>query len=736
MNAPLRKALARRLKRRWRYALVVVAVYAGAVALGETATTIRANFQNVVFDQYQRWRPRARGAERLVRVVDIDDESIRRLGQWPWPRAKMAKLVDSLADAKVAAIGFDVLFSETDRASSEASPSDAGDGDEANLAARDEGDAAFARALAGRSVVLSELVTQDRLAAAAPAKAGFTFIGEAPNLDLPHLSGALRPLAALAKSAAGVGFVNWQADADRVVRRVPLLIVVGEQIQPSFAIECLRVAQGASTYLIKSADVGVAAIKVGELVAPTQPAGDIRAYFGRADPSLVTPAWRLFEPGADLSDLAGKIVVVGASASLLSDVVATPVDPSTPGVEAQAQMIEQILDGDELLRPDWAPGAEAAASALLSLALVVATPLLSALWSAVLGALAVAAMAGGSWLAFAHYGRLLDPITPSLSSGMVFLAGALTLYSEKQRQLSETRSHFGRFVSPAVVARLAEHPEAVRLGGEQRTLTLMFCDIRGFTTLSEGLSAVELTSFLNEYLTPMTDAVLKEMGTVDKYMGDAIMAFWNAPLDDPDHARHAVRAALAMRETLAALNRRWASRAAESGRAFHEVKFGVGLNTGESCVGNLGSTQRFDYSAIGDEVNVASRLEGASKVLGVDIVASGLTREEAPDFAWLEVDCVLLKGKTRPTPIYALAGDATAAASEPFRELERRHRAILAAYRSRDFATAMRLAAEAVERAPAEVQGLYTMYYQERFAFLAKSDLGPAWAPVFKLETK
>jgi len=730
-----RKAAARRLNAHWRYLLVVVAVYASAVALGETLTALRANFQNVVFDQYQRWRPRERGAERLVRVVDIDDESIRRLGQWPWPRVEMAKLVESLADAKVAAIGFDVLFSETDRAPTDLSAA-------APIGA---GDAAFARALASRSVILSELVTQTALAGAVPAKSGFTFIGQDPTPELPHLKGALGPLPLLAKSAAGIGFVNWQADADRVVRRVPLLIVVDGQIQPSFALECLRVAQGASTYLIKSADAGgsslgqgagVAAIKVGDLIASTEPAGDIRAYFAASDASLSVPAWQLLAPGVDLSDLAGKIVVVGASASLLSDVVATPLNPSTPGVEAQAQLIEQILDGDALLRPDWAPGAEVATTTVLSLALVVATPLLSALWSAVLGALAVACLAGGSWLAFTHEGWLLDPITPSLSSGAVFLAGVLALYSHKRRQLNETRSHFGRFVSPAVVARLAERPEAVQLGGLQRTLTLMFCDIRSFTTLSEGLTAVELTAFLNEYLTPMTDAVLQQMGTVDKYMGDAIMAFWNAPLDDPAHAAHAVNAALAMRKTLAELNRRWADRAAESGHAFRQVKFGVGLNTGECCVGNLGSTRRFDYSAIGDEVNVASRLEGASKVLGVDIVASDLTRAEAPDFAWLEVDRLVLKGKTRPTPVYALAGDAATAASGSFRELARRHDEILAAYRGRDFVAAGRLAAEAAALAPKEIQGLYANYYQERFAFLAASDLDPSWQPVFRLETK
>jgi adenylate cyclase len=745
MNRSWRKAATKGIKRHWRYLLVVAAVYAGALALDETLTTLRANFQNVVFDQYQRWRPRQPGAERLVHVVDIDDESIRRLGQWPWPRAEMAKLVDSLAGAKVAAVGFDVLFSETDRAPADVSAAAPPAGAETESAPRGEGDAAFARTLGGRSVILSELVTQTKLAGAVPAKSGFTFIGQDPTPDLPHLNGALGPLPVLAKGAAGIGFVNWQADADRVVRRVPLLIVVDGQIEPSFAIECLRVAQGASTYLIKSADAGgsslgqgagVAAIKVGDLIVPTEPAGDIRAYFAASDPSLSLPAWKLFEPGVDLSDLAGKIVVVGASASLLSDVVATPLNPSTPGVEAQAQLIEQILDGDELLRPDWAPGAELAAATLLSLALVVATPLLSALWSAVLGALAVAGMAGGSWLAFTHDGWLIDPITPGLSSGAVFLAGVLALYSQKRHQLNETRSHFGRFVSPAVVARLAEHPDAVRLGGEQRTLTLMFCDIRAFTTLSEGLTAVELTSFLNEYLTPMTEAVLEQMGTVDKYMGDAIMAFWNAPLDDSDHAAHAVGAALEMRKTLAELNRRWASRAAEAGHVFHDVKFGVGLNTGECCVGNLGSTRRFDYSAIGDEVNVASRLEGASKVLGVDIVASDLTRADAPDFAWLEVDRVLLKGKTRPTPVYALAGDAATAASEPFRELARRHDEILAAYRARDFEGARRLAAAAATLAPAEIKGLYTHYYPERFAFLATSDLGPSWEPVFRLETK
>ena len=294
---------------------------------------------------------------------------------------------------------------------------------------------------------------------------------------------------------------------------------------------------------------------------------------------------------------------------------------------------------------------------MLSLALAALLPFVPIYWTALLGMIATAAMAYVSWLAFTKHGVLIDPLPPSLSAGFVFLAGVGQLYGQKRQQVSEIRSAFGRYVSPAVVARLAEHPEQLQLGGQERELTLMFCDIRSFTTLSEGFTAVELSTFLNEYLSPLTDIILKEEGTVDKYMGDAIMAFWNAPLDDPAHGIHAVRAALEMRSTLVRLNVGWKERAEKAGRSFNPVKFGIGLNTGKCSVGNMGSTQRFDYSALGDEVNIASRLEGSSKQFGVDIVASAATRDEAPEFAWLEIDHVKLKNKTRSVALFALAGD-------------------------------------------------------------------------------
>ena len=740
-----------RLKRYRLYLLAVLVVYVDMAFLAAMLPAARADLQNIVFDQYQRWRPRVRESD-LVRIVDIDDESIRRLGQWPWPRQAVARLVQNLLRADPAAICFDVLFSEADRSGfvklNRSPPSAVAVASTAAAAPEtaSEGDAALADAIAGRPVVLGEVLMNGNFAGAVPAKSGFAVVGDDPTKTLPQLSGVIAPLDVLAEKAAGIGFVNWQADDDRVVRRVPLVMTVHGHIQPSFAIEALRVAQGASTYILKSADAvrdetfasssGLVAIKVGDLVVPTQSAGDIRAYFAKADPRLSTPAWRLFESGADLSDFAGKIVVVGASAAMLSDVVATPLNPSTPGVEAQAQLIEQMLDGASLLRPDWAFGAELLAGTLISLMLIVALPKISALAAALLGALAVAVLALASGLAFIKYGLLLDAVTPSLSSGAVFLAGALALYGQKRQQLTEIRSLFGRFVSAAVVERLADRPEAIKLGGEQRPLTLMFCDLRSFTTLAENFTAVELTSFLNEYLTPMTDIVLARMGTIDKYMGDAIMAFWNAPLDDAAHAANAARAALDMRGALAELNRRWAARGLESGGSVRHLKFGVGLNTGECCVGNLGSTRRLDYSAIGDEVNIASRLEGASKVFGVDIVASASTREEAPGFAWLEIERVILKNKTRATAVYALAGDAVYAESAAFKSLAERHEKVLAAYRAGDFAAAASAAAVAEGLAPDDLKSLYASYYKPRLARLAADGAGPGWEPVLALETK
>jgi len=714
------------------YALTTATACALALLAGVVGAPTRAAMQNLVFDQYQRWKPRPYAFDQPVRIVAIDEESLKRLGQWPWPHERLAGLVDALKRAGAAAIVFDFLFSEKDRA-------------DATAPADNTPDAAFARSMDDGAVVLGSFVSELPNGASSSAKAGFVTAGDDAAKFLPSWPGLLSPLPELAQHAAGVGFLNWRPDADRVVRRVPLILNVNGVLQPSLAMEALRVAQGASTYIVKSLNAsgetafgqvyGVVAIRNGDLTIPTDPTGDVRVYFARADPRRSIPAWKALEPGADLSDLRGAIVFFGASALLLSDIVATPLSTAMPGVEAHAQIVEQLLTGQTLRRPDWAPSAEWMGTALICAVLVATTWILAPHLAALVFAAVLAGIVAVSWFAFSRHGLLIEPTYPAFSAAAVFFTGVSTLYAVKRHQEREIRSAFGRFVSPAVVARLAEKPGALELGGLQRELTLLFCDIRSFTTISEGLNASELTHFLNEYLTPMTDAILDRLGTIDKYMGDAIMAFWNAPLDDPDHAAHAVESALNMRHTLVTLNESWRERAEADGRPFKPVRFGIGLNSGECCVGNLGSLRRFDYSAIGDEVNVASRLEGACKIFEVDIIGSETVRSEAPDFAWLEIDSVLVKGKTRPVGLYALAGDSTLATSNEFADLSRLHAAMLAAYRNRDFAGAISMAKEAAARAPVAVRGLYS-YNLRRFAQLAESAHDPDWRPLIALDEK
>jgi adenylate cyclase len=714
------------------YALTTTTVCALALLAGIVGAPVRAVMQDLVFDQYQRWQPRPYSFDQPVRVIEIDEESLKRLGQWPWPRERLAALVEALKNAGAAAIAFDFLFSEKDR-------------DDSAAPAGQTPDSAFAHAIDGAPVVLGSFVSDAPNNAAGSAKAGFVTAGDDATKFLTPSPGALAPLSELAQHAAGVGFLNWRADSDRVVRRVPLILNVDGALHPSLAMEALRVAQGASTYIVKSSNAsgetafgevyGVLQVRNGNVTMDTDAAGEIRVYFASPDQRRSIPAWKALAPGADLSDLRGMIVFVGASAATLSDIVATPMSPVMPGVEAHAQIVEQVLGGQTLRRPDWGPAAEWMATAVLCAALVATTWALAPQFAALVFAAVVGAIVAVSWLAFSRAGLLLEPTYPTFSAAAVYFTGVSTLYAVKRHQEREIRSAFGRFVSPAVVARLAEMPGALELGGLQRQLTLLFCDIRSFTTISEGFNASELTHFLNEYLTPMTDAILDASGTVDKYMGDAIVAFWNAPLDDPDHARHAVDSALSMRRTLVVLNEGWRRRAEADGRSFKPVGFGVGLNTGECCVGNLGSLRRFDYSAIGDEVNVASRLEGACKIFGVDIIGSETTRAEAPDFAWLEIDSVLLKNKTRPVGLYALAGDAELAASDEFAELIRMHSAMLTAYRSRDFAGAVSMAKEAAARAPVAVRGLYS-YNLRRFSQLAESAQDADWRPLIALDEK
>jgi len=356
-------------------------------------------------------------------------------------------------------------------------------------------------------------------------------------------------------------------------------------------------------------------------------------------------------------------------------------------------------------------------------------------WTALLGAAAMAPAIFGSWYAYTEYHWLIDPVFPSLVGLLVYLSSSAVLFLRTEAERMHVRHAFGRYLAPSVVEQLANHPERLTLGGELRELTLMFSDIRGFTTIAEGLDAHGLTSFLNHYLTPMTDVILTHQGTVDKYMADGIMAFWNAPLDDPEHAMHACRAALAMRSELVRLNDSWRAEAAATGRPFQEVRAGIGLNTGDCVVGNLGSDQRFDYSVLGDAANVASRLEGQTKTYHVDIILGERTAELARRFAMLEIDLIQVVGKTKPVRIFFLFGDEAVAAAEAFSSLETAHDAMMVAYRRRQWTEALDHLEACRAQAPEIVQDVYRLY-EERIADLRASPPPADWDGVFAALTK
>jgi adenylate cyclase len=524
---------------------------------------------------------------------------------------------------------------------------------------------------------------------------------------------------------------------DGIVRQIPLISRFEDRLYPALALEALRVAQGASSYLIRSTGAhgeqdtglpGMVAVKDGSYEVPTGPDGTMWVYFSGQTVANVIPAARLAADEIDpaLADLvAGHIVLAGTSAIGLRDLVSTPLASGVPGVFVHAEIIDQILSGTFLSRPDWAVGAEVALAVVLSLLVIAFLPALPALANALIFACAIAIAVTTAWLAFSWHNLLLSPILPVQMSLFAYgvSSGVRLLVSESERRY--IRSAFSHYLAPSMVEKLVDNPQSLVLGGENKELTLLFADIRGFTSLSEGLGPTELTEFLNEYLTPMTDVLMGSGATIDKYMGDGIMAFWNAPLDVAEHRRAACGSVLAMQAALAEFNRAFGT----------SVSVGIGLNTGVCCVGNLGSRQRFDYSAIGDPVNVASRVEGMTKQYGVSNLISGSTAEGADDFALLEVDRVRLVGRDAPTPVFTLLGDAAVARSAEFLALKETHDRFLAHYRAADF-DAADAALDALDAtAPAELAKLYGIL-RARVATL-RADPPPAgWDGTFRAKEK
>jgi adenylate cyclase len=722
------------------YVLILGTVIAASLALRIWDPSPVARMRSLVFDAYQRVSPRAFDPSLPVRVVDIDEESLKQVGQWPWPRTVLADLVTKLGQNGAAAIGFDMVFPEPDRMSP-ANTLRFWPNVEALAGLRQEieklpsNDQVFAEAIGTAPVVLG-FIAAPQGTSIPETKAGFAHGGDDPKLFVPFYPGAAASLKELQDKAQGTGSLNWIPDQDQIIRRMPMVVRVGDTLFPSFAADMLRLAQGASTYMVKSSGAsgekafgektGIVKVRVGDFEIPTEADGQMWIRFTPETKERYLPAWKVLNGEIGKDDIEGRILLIGTSAAGLLDLRATPLDASVPGVSLHAQAIEQILQGSFLQRPDFATAAELLYILVIGVLIAFLIYRLGAAGSAVLGGAAVAAVIGVSWYAFDALGWLVDPIYPAVALTAIYLVGTLVVFLRTERERNRVRHAFSHYMAPALVERLAGDPSRLKLGGETRDMTLLFSDVRGFTGISEGLDAEELTRFLNSLFTPLSNIILEEQGTIDKFMGDAVMAFWNAPLDDHAHPSHACSAALRMMREMEILNERWRQEAEAKGKPFKPVRLGIGLNTGICCVGNLGSETRFDYSVIGDNVNVASRLEGQSKTYDVGTVVGESTTARAPDFAFLELDLLKVKGKTEATRAFALLGDSTLKQSPNFIRLAERHGEFLARYRAKDWDAAEALSHECEKLNTSHLDRLYALY-RERIDYFRINPPPPQW---------
>jgi adenylate cyclase len=756
--------------------LFALVVLSGAVALHLANPLPLEILRLKVFDYYQQVKPREIPKNSPIVIIDLDEASLKEIGQWPWPRSTLAQLLVRLFQGGVAVVGFDIVFAEPDRMSG-AQIARSIPGLEPELRER-------LSSMRSNDAVLADIVKRARrvvLGQGALGSAEFqdrspipsSVFQRTPGLNyrkpesyVPRTRGLIRNIpeleaAVLDKNGmmrnGGIGLFSILPEPDGIVRRVPAFVnylsaPAKEGGQPrqtmvtSLSLEMLRVAFQRPMVAAWSDTFGITRVALApKLDVTTDTIGRMWPYFSKRDKSKYISARDVLKGTVAPNRLRGKLAIIGTSAVGLLDIKTIPTERLIPGVEVHAQLIETILDKTYLKRRvsldggnlfvdlDTAEFLLAIIGGLLMIALV---PWVGARWTLIVFALIAGGAAATSWSLFSQKLALFDPVFPV---GLTFLLYAMltyTNYAREERQQKETRSAFSKYMSPAVVERVVADPTLLTLGGDRRELTVLFCDVRGFTTISEQFDAEGLTVVINKLLTPLTDVILSEEGTVDKYMGDCIMAFWNAPLDVPDHPHNACRAALGMMDAMGPLNERLEAEAKEEGRTHIPLMVGIGLNTGDAVVGNMGTAQRMDYSVLGDTINTGARLEGQSKTYGVDIVIGPLTAERVPDLAVIELDIIQVKGKTVGLNIFALMGDEDVARSDNFIEQKAVHDRMLAAYRGQRWDEAEELIARCREQQDLyRLTELYDLYVGRIAAYRADPP-GADWNGVFVATTK
>jgi len=552
-----------------------------------------------------------------VVIVEIDEKSIEQNGQWPWKRTVLADVIWKLREAGAGVIVLPILFSEEDRLG---------------------GDMDLAQALVQNGVVIAQVGTTQTNKNAVPR--GVAKIGD-PLPWLFEWPGMLGPIELLGINADGVGVVNTTPEIDGVVRRLPLLMRVGDEVYPSVPMEVIRVAVGDPSYQVKAGAGGVIALRVPKFktIKTDQYARIWLRWNKQFETVSVT---------GDLSVVQGKTVILGNTAEGISTIIATP-NGEAYSHTAMAVSLQTVINGENIVRLDTATFLEYVAAGVLAFVIILLAGF-APYW--LVGAVLLTVWSGTAYGAYFYFVKHLQLWDASWILLVTTITGFHAVFNRFVKEFSlkqQIKKQFEHYLAPAMVKKLQQDPSLLKLGGETKTMTFMFSDIRGFTPISEKYKGnpAGLTKLINRFLTRMTDIIIKNGGTIDKFMGDCIMAFWNAPIDDPNHEENAVQAAIDMQKELIVLNKELAT------EGLPQINIGIGINTGEALVGNMGSSQRFDYSVIGDDVNLASRLESSSKTLGKTLVIGEKTVKGAKhNYNFDYVDEITVKGKTEKIKVY------------------------------------------------------------------------------------
>ena len=773
---------------------IVAAILLGLVRISdpEFVQVLRLKY----FDQLQIKYPRTTEGQTYSVIVDIDEKSLREIGQWPWPRTVLADLFNKSKDAGMLVLGLDVLFAEKDRTSPELIANDVKNRNPeiANL--------------------LNKLPSNESLAMEAMKKfpvvighSGLDVTGDADRDDIKDTSvkvflgknqkpkdwlisypGLLANVTEFESAASGAGTVSVAEEPDGIIRRVPLISNVAGTVRPTLGLDMIRVAFKGNSIATRTGINGLEEIiiqtkSIGNAAIPTDENGRVWIYYGESD-SAKKEKSRYYVSAVDIINgnvgkerLSGKLGILGTSATGLKDIRPTPVEDRMPGVEIHANLIDTVISAilfytsnknansvynsslkkgmseEDAIKeknkvkikgaPFLKSGSnmkfyESLFTILLGLFITIFALRFGPLVNISLLVVIIGAAFYISIKMFLEDKTLFDPTFAGFSTFIIYFGNTFANYLRDANEKKQIRGAFSQYLSPALVEQLADDPEKLVLGGETKKMTFLFCDVRGFTTISESFKADPqgLTRLINRFLTPLTNEIINENGTIDKYMGDCIMAFWNAPIDVEGHEKMACDATLKMHKAMAELNKIREDEAKAENKKFLELKIGIGLNTGGCVVGNMGSDQRFDYSVLGDSVNLASRLEGQSKSYGVKTVIGPETNESVKDsYATLQLDMIAVKGKKEAVTIFTLVGDSNFKDSSEFKNLEKSHIKILDFYFSQKWQECL----IEIETAKILCNNLMSEYYEimsKRINEFKKSPPPDNWDGVYVATSK